>query len=283
MFNDPLRTGSPEVVDVESDESIDLTVPFENSKKKFMTVEQLNSVLRKIRFLSMTPKQFASGPALSNCLKPDEALAILILISCPSITDCEMPAGFCTSISKRNSCTTANLPNSNFNTTQTIYKAPASRKPILYCNRAQFQQFEFHNANVSDSILTFQVDRNIWIKGIKIPTQSQDNLRSSYTEILYVHIQHLRGSRIRYAHLTMPAKFGKIEEITFDHPVYIHPNQIYKIFVTFNVVGRYPMFSCLTEVDCNEVHFQFKVGGLNESVRDSLIHGIIFQTAEHVD
>lgn len=304
------RSKSPDVVVVESDESIESPVastsgtPIINKMDgnfrlvsstsngilatsladnfhqantiiKAMTEEELNKAIKKIRYLSMTPQQFAEGPARSNYLSHHEALTLLILITCPSMSEITMPEGFCTSRSMRNSCTKSN-------TMET--ETPQILNTNLYCIRAKYQQYEFHNANMSDSSLTFQVDRNIWITGIEVPSQlmprGSDRYASDYTEILYAHIQHLRGSRIRYVHLTFRVDYEKVEEVTFDHPVYIHANQIYKIFITFNKEGRYPMYSCLTETACNDVNFKFNVGCANESVRDGLIHGIIFQIAE---
>lgn len=50
----------------------------------------------KIKFLTLTPQQFAEGPATSNLLSQAEKFSILMNISSPS-TDVAMPAGFSTS------------------------------------------------------------------------------------------------------------------------------------------------------------------------------------------
>lgn len=248
----------------------------DNDCIKQMTQEELSKAIKKIRYLSMTPQEFAEGPARSKYLTHYEALTILILITCPSNTEFVMPEGFCLSRSRRNRFL-ANRTTIQTQMTQKLNK-------YIYCMRAKCQEYEFHNANVSDSTLTFQVDRNIWITGIKVPTQlvppNTGRPVYDYTEIIYVHVQHLRGSRIRYVHLTVRVDYGKIEVINFDRPVYIHANQIYKIFVTFHKKGKYPVYSCLTETVCNEVNFKFNIGCSSESVRDGLIHGILFQTAE---
>lgn len=47
----------------------------------------------KIRFLTLTPQQFAEGPATSSLLTQAEKFAILMNISSPS-TDVPMPVGF---------------------------------------------------------------------------------------------------------------------------------------------------------------------------------------------
>ena len=69
-----------------------------------LTIDEtmLKKAVKKIRFLTMTPQQFAEGPARSKLLQQHEALAILIKISSPSINDCPMPEGFCSSRCSRN-------------------------------------------------------------------------------------------------------------------------------------------------------------------------------------
>lgn len=61
----------------------------------------IRQAVQKIRFLTLTPQQFAEGPARSKLLKQNEALAILIKISSPTINDCPMPEGFCNSRTSR--------------------------------------------------------------------------------------------------------------------------------------------------------------------------------------
>lgn len=56
----------------------------------------IRDAVMKIRFLTLTPQQFAEGPAASNLLTQAEKFAILMNISSPS-TDVVMPAGFNTS------------------------------------------------------------------------------------------------------------------------------------------------------------------------------------------
>lgn len=62
----------------------------------------IREAVKKIRFLTMTPQQFAEGPALSNLLQQKEALAIFIRISSSHNADYPMPEGFTTSRVFRN-------------------------------------------------------------------------------------------------------------------------------------------------------------------------------------
>lgn len=57
--------------------------------------------VKKIRFLTLLPKQFAETVARSNILTKDEAFAILMNISSPSHDIYPMPPGFSTSTKSR--------------------------------------------------------------------------------------------------------------------------------------------------------------------------------------
>lgn len=73
-----------------------------DAQRTIMDGAMLRQAVKKIRFLTMTPQQFAEGPARSKLLQQHEALAILIKISSPTLNDCHMPEGFCVSRSTRN-------------------------------------------------------------------------------------------------------------------------------------------------------------------------------------
>lgn len=62
----------------------------------------IQDILMKIRFLTLSPQQFAEGPATSNLLTQAEKFAILMNISSSS-TDVQMPSGFSTSTVPRQS------------------------------------------------------------------------------------------------------------------------------------------------------------------------------------
>lgn len=56
----------------------------------------IRDALMKIRFLTLTPQQFAEGPATSSLLIQSEKFSILMNISSPC-TEVPMPGGFSTS------------------------------------------------------------------------------------------------------------------------------------------------------------------------------------------
>ncbi|XP_011206420.1 uncharacterized protein LOC105228322 isoform X1 [Bactrocera dorsalis] len=287
----------------------------------------IRQAVQKIRFLTLTPQQFAEGPARSKLLKQNEALAILIKISSPTINDCPMPEGFCSSRTSREyyeSRSQRDLPSyhrptpSNGpavfapfetftgNTASVVTTTPqASSNNVStfqggsdsdlttndtrrsYCVRTLNQQFDYRNTSVTDCGLTFQVDSNIWITGVQVPTQvlcgelmNSAGFSERYTEILYAHIQDIQGSRLTYTHCTSRVRYDSLLEITFDRPVYVYRNLIYKVYVVFNKVGWYPMYTCVPDVVCNRVKFMFNVGNPSESVRDGLIRAIVFSTPQ---
>ncbi|XP_054730136.1 uncharacterized protein LOC129238925 [Anastrepha obliqua] len=290
----------------------------------------IRKAIQKIRFLTLTPQQFAEGPARSNLLKQNEALAILIKISSPTINDCPMPQGFCSSrtsreyyesrsqrdLSSYRHSAPSNAPaptsfasfesfmgNTASNVSTAAQSASSNNLSTFqggsdtdlatndtrrsYCVRTLNQQFDYRNTSVTDCGLTFQVDSNIWITGVQVPTQvlcgelmNSAGFSERYTEILYAHIQDIQGSRLTYTHCTSRVRYDSLLEITFDRPVYVYRNLIYKVYVVFNKVGWYPMYTCVPDVVCNRVKFMFNVGNPGESVRDGLIRAIVFSTPQ---
>lgn len=55
----------------------------------------IRKAIEKIRFLTLTPQQFAEGPARSSLLTESEAFAVLMNIL-SSTSDVAMPSGFST-------------------------------------------------------------------------------------------------------------------------------------------------------------------------------------------
>ncbi|XP_026738544.1 uncharacterized protein LOC113501548 isoform X2 [Trichoplusia ni] len=72
--------------------------PSDESKKNKQDVKDkptIRSAIEKIRFLTLTPQQFAEGPARSSLLTESEAFAVLMNILSSS-SDVPMPSGFST-------------------------------------------------------------------------------------------------------------------------------------------------------------------------------------------
>ncbi|XP_065357888.1 BTB/POZ domain-containing protein 6-like [Calliphora vicina] len=71
-----------------------------DTKQSINDEHLLKEAVKKIRFLAMTPQQFADGPACSKLLEKHEALDIFIKL-CSNRSNISLPMGFCTSRSSR--------------------------------------------------------------------------------------------------------------------------------------------------------------------------------------
>lgn len=233
----------------------------------------MGPAISKIRFLTLTPQQFAEGPALSPLLSQDESFALLLNISCTSAS-CKipLPEGFSNSVESRRPPTAPALRDS------TLASSPYGDIK-LYCVRKILPQAHCLNTSILDCSVTFTVDRNITVHGVQIPTQVHgegSEAGGSYTELLYAHLLDSDGSRLTYTHYTTRVSYGSLVEITFNRSVEIQRNKVYRVGVVLNKVGWYPMGLCTQRMMCGVVFFTFCVGQPSDSVRDGLIRAIVF-------
>ncbi|KDR23977.1 BTB/POZ domain-containing protein 6-B-like isoform X2 [Zootermopsis nevadensis] len=252
----------------------------------------LGPAVGKIRFLTLTPSQFAEGPALSPLLTQDESFAILLNISSTSAS-CKLPLpeGFSNSVESRCRPSPASPDQPSSLPVQVgILASPAHRDTKFYCVRNILPQPHCLNTSILDCSVTFTVDRNIFVHGVQIPTQvlgegsevgtgsspPNPQLGGSYTELLYAHLLDSDGSRLTYTHYTTRVSYGSLVEITFNRSVEIQRNKVYRVGVVLNKVGWYPMGSCTQRMMCDTVFFTFSVGQPSDSVRDGLIRAIVF-------
>lgn len=181
----------------------------------------------------------------------------------------------------------ASMPGRNLNLQLLGRDVPPTRGTMetrkFYCVRTIRQQIDYFNTSVSDCSLSFTVDRSICITGIQVPTQvlgeqsmHSGNIPERYSELLYAHLLDPQGARLTYTHCTSRVRFDSLLEISFDRPVFIQRNKIYKIGVAFNKLGWYPMCTCVPLINIDGVSFAFNVGPPKESVRDGLIRAIVF-------
>ncbi|CAK9830737.1 BTB/POZ domain-containing protein 6-A [Anthophora retusa] len=149
-----------------------------------------------------------------------------------------------------------------------------------YCQRSILQPSECINTDVLDCSVTFMVDKNICVLGIQVPTQilhvAGADRFTSYSEILYAHLLDSDNTRLTYTHFTTKVNINTLVEITFNRPVYIQKNKVYRVGVAFNKIGWYPMGVCTQNVLCDSVFFSFGVGESADNIRDSLIRSIVF-------
>ncbi|XP_028524664.1 uncharacterized protein LOC108002163 [Apis cerana] len=136
------------------------------------------------------------------------------------------------------------------------------------------------NTNVLECSVTFSVDKNIWVLGVQVPTQINDNTYRidsvSYTEVLYAHLLDSDNTRLTYTHFSTKVKMNTLVEITFNRAVCILKNKVYRVGVVFNARGKYPIGICTQNMTCDSVSFSFRVGNSSDNVRDGLIRSIVF-------
>ncbi|XP_014238626.1 BTB/POZ domain-containing protein 2-like isoform X1 [Trichogramma pretiosum] len=309
----------------------------------------IGNALTKIRFLNLTPKEFAEGPGKSALLMQEEAFSILMNISSPN-SKVQMPEGFSMNKVSRSKAKSdsdraftpvsigplgvgayaspiypppSNLimpvrrsfsmecphnsaspalfvPDTNFQEENREVQNRESQevpneilitnirdRPKFYCLRSTLSRNaqDCRNYDVMDSSVTFTVDRNIFILGVQVPSQLwstgdgelYDFADVTYTEVLYAHLLDSDGTRLTYTHYTTKAHFRDSVEISFNRPVYIQKNKLYKVGVVFNKPGWYPNNICAQRINCENISFTYNIGvnGI-DYVRDGLIRSIVF-------
>ncbi|KAG5670395.1 hypothetical protein PVAND_000663 [Polypedilum vanderplanki] len=296
----------------------------------------IRDAVKKIRFLTLSPQQFAEGPARTSLLTQSEAFAILMNISTPN-SQIPMPEGFTLNKNSRvpfdsrspsppvqvpvrpsaPSQISVSLPqhaplpvsaqlnrrsqsppphhlhspdvaiayqppaeSPSFNYFQPIYARephfPEDRRNH-YCIRTTQQIREIQNRSVIESSFTFTVDRAISILGLQMFTQIKPaSFTDRYSEIIYAHLLDSLGSRLTYTHSNQRVPYDTVNEIFFDRPVFIQSNKIYKIGVVFNKPGLYQEYEALSTVRCSNTIFTFNTGNSNDTVREGLIRGLIY-------
>ncbi|XP_019889176.2 BTB/POZ domain-containing protein 2 [Ooceraea biroi] len=80
----------------------------------------IGDAFSKLRFLSLTPQEFATGPALSPMFSQDEAFSILLNICTDDKTIVPVPEGFCT------------ISNSRANTIRIKFSPPSFQQHVSY-------------------------------------------------------------------------------------------------------------------------------------------------------
>ncbi|KAK9879530.1 hypothetical protein WA026_006601 [Henosepilachna vigintioctopunctata] len=255
----------------------------------------IRDALMKIRFLTLTPQEFAEAQANSNLLTQTEKFSILMNICSPGSAG-PMPEGFSMSTLPRKRKPHLNISHSIYlagpstmDTSRTsMITFPSSSvegggdsSKRFYCSRQLLRITECMNTSVLDCALTFCCDKNIGIYGIEVPAQipMEDDRHQniSYAELLYAHLLDADGSRLTYTHFTSRVKYNSLIEISFNRPIYIQKNKIYKVGVVLNKIGCYPIGTYPGKTISNGVQFTFSQGlAAGDSARDGLIRSIIF-------
>lgn len=66
-------------------------------------------------------------------------------------------------------------------------------------------------------------------------------------------------------------------EISFNRHIFIQRDKVFRVGVVLNKGGSYPTGAYEETAVCDGVVFKFNVGNPNDSVRDGLIHSIVFR------
>ncbi|XP_018574174.1 BTB/POZ domain-containing protein 6 isoform X1 [Anoplophora glabripennis] len=258
----------------------------------------IRDAIMKIRFLTLTPQQFAEGPGKSSLLSESEKFAILMNICSPSAA-VSMPEGFSSSATPRRKKHPSEpfcVPLGGFllagasamdtsRTSMIKFSASVSEggndhSKKLYCSRQLLRITECMNTSVLDCAVTFTCDKNVCVYGIQVPAQipMEDDRQPQfvYPELLYAHLLDGDGSRLTYTHFTSRVNYRSLIEISFNRPIYIQRNKVYKVGVVLNKIGCYPIGTYPNQSTCNGVVFTFSQGQCGDSVRDGLIRSIIF-------
>ncbi|CAL7945976.1 unnamed protein product [Xylocopa violacea] len=189
----------------------------------------IGNALLKIRFLSLSPQEFAEGPGMSPLLTQDETFAILMSISTKN--KMPMPEGYSTNSNSRakplktpqarmdyipmcrqRQGLVSPLPVLSINAIRNIdgnlsnvhmYPVlidgiPGIRQELKhYCLRSAVQLSECLNTNVLDSSVTFSVDKNICVLGVQVPAQ----IARATNNMNHVLDSDTSYTEILYAHL----------------------------------------------------------------------------------
>ena len=107
----------------------------------------IGTAFGKIRFLTLSPSEFAANATIQTLLSQSEAYALLMKISAPNAVN-TIPDGF------------------SSNNTQRYFGSNQDNK-LLYCERNLVQQVNIQNLSQSDSCVVFMVNQDIWFHGIQ--------------------------------------------------------------------------------------------------------------------
>ncbi|CAH1977283.1 unnamed protein product [Acanthoscelides obtectus] len=144
-------------------QSIESTVTASRNSPQTQTPENLVSeAVKKIRFLTFTPQQFADGPGKSNLLAESEKLAILMNICSPNAV-IPMPSGFTTNRNSR--CKAENFALKSNAKLQTIAECKK-----LYCTISIKDPYQCTDLNNRETTELFKTDWNVFIHGIQVST-----------------------------------------------------------------------------------------------------------------
>jgi hypothetical protein len=242
------------------------------------TREALGPVFSLLRFLSLTPTQFAEGPAKSDLLSCQEGYSILLNKLSRSELN-PLPEHICKERSQRKSFS----HHSTFYST--VYKA--DMKTCLCYDPSEPQNVAieyifvdyYHDTGPLVQILNFQVDKDISIIGFEIATQS--NI-SPYNKTINSPTYHenikinMYGDEIDFASVSFQGlvQYNKRLTLTFKKPIKISKDLIHEVLIEFFNSGNYNCLQYKARLKSNcvgDVNFK-----LDQKNSDGVVYSIIF-------
>lgn len=243
MSDDSERLEDPEPINLEAGPSsrpdpppqaVPQPPPPQNHVQRVQDIPTIRDAVKKIRFLTLTPMQFADGPARTNLLSQAEAFALLMNISTPNSVypmpdnftlnknsrvynvygDSRSPSPAVLPAPSQLQALAVNVPAPAPNAEQHLQAMPQIPLPAespnffhlfqrrtseaerrYYCIRTIQQIREIYNRSVLESSFTFSADRNVSILGLTIFTQIRPTPNATEPR------NPDRYSEIIYAHL----------------------------------------------------------------------------------
>ncbi|XP_070163943.1 BTB/POZ domain-containing protein 2 isoform X2 [Polyergus mexicanus] len=248
----------------------------------------IGNALSKIRFLSLTPQEFAGGPGMSPLLTKDEAFDILMNIL-RTDNKTPMPEGFCTNSNSRPKPVKSQTTNG---ATMVFPKGfsfleEEKTRPLIFNPYGQLN-IPVRTGLLNDREPSSTLRETSPIFGGR-HEQGMNNAislpNSSSTAVL------VREGPKYYCLRSIVQQTDCLNTNVLDCSVTFSvdknicvvgvqvPTQIaavYRVGVVFNKAGWYPVGVCAQNMSCDSVFFSFGVGNSAHAIRDGLIRSIVF-------
>lgn len=183
----------------------------------------LGLTLYRLRFLAMTAKEFADGPAQSDILTADEKVAFFANISSLS-SDMKVPDGFCCLARDRSR---PNIPVPRF-------QLDSEQHTLGLCESGREKSKELH-CHVS-----FLVNTPVLLSGVELSGQDRPNYAgATYWEAVDLTVQDTAYHLLAMVKFRGPTSYDKNFDVKLSEPLQLEPDRKYKLSVIFCTEGYY--------------------------------------------
>ncbi|XP_043287448.1 BTB/POZ domain-containing protein 6-B-like isoform X2 [Venturia canescens] len=245
----------------------------------------VGDLITKIRFLTLTPAQFADGPGKGEILTNDEILALIMKIS-SSRSIRPIPEGFSEDKNHRARVNgavqpTLVIPKREMSPNRDLPRA-AKRSAMepYYCCRNFVSEFDYLNVDYFQCSLSFRVDTKLKIRGFTLSSlkSRRDGEPIGYQQkTSFAYLNDSKGNKLTQRCFVFDVRRQCPINVAFEECIEIERNEDYTIGVVFNQLGTYSAIKgCAPRVTSHQVKFTFMVGPNGQNVRNGLIRGIFF-------